>query len=70
MENYLTSDLHPTGIALFDGFETLLKDLSEEDESMISGGSRSNSRPKRRKRPVRNRRRNQRINRNASNSRS
>ena len=32
-------DLHPDGSALFSGSESFLTDLSQEDESMITGGT-------------------------------
>lgn len=32
-------DLHPAGSALFSGSENFLTDLSQEDESMITGGT-------------------------------
>ena len=32
-------DLHPAGSALFSGSESFLTDLSQEDESMITGGT-------------------------------
>jgi hypothetical protein len=61
------SDLHPVGIDLFDGFDGLVQDLSEDDEVTISGGGRSRSRSnsdrrrKRRRRRRRLRRRRQRT---------
>lgn len=42
MPNYSMNDLHPAGAALFFDTESFLKDLSEEDESMLTGG-RANS---------------------------
>jgi hypothetical protein len=63
------SSLSPAGASLFFGAENFLKDLSEADESAITGGNRSRSgRPKRRRRPKAKRRRRQ-I-RSRSNSRS
>ncbi len=32
-------DLHPAGSALFSGSESFMRDLSEADESMITGGT-------------------------------
>jgi hypothetical protein len=62
MNNQPILDLQPAGLDLFNGFDTLIKDLSETDESMISGGGRSNSnsnsgRRRPRRRPKRRRRR-------------
>lgn len=36
-------DLHPAGSALFSGSESFMRDLSEADESMITGGTDYNS---------------------------
>ncbi|MBE9100339.1 hypothetical protein [Vacuolonema iberomarrocanum] len=44
MPEVQTSELNPTGLALFTDAETFLTDLSEEHESMISGGGTSISR--------------------------
>ena len=41
MPEVQTSELNPTGLALFTDAETFLTDLSEEHESMISGGGTS-----------------------------
>lgn len=52
------TELHPAGTSLLFGAESFLKDLSEEDESIITGGKRSNSgRPKRKRRRAKRRRR-------------
>lgn len=40
MDNSLTSELRPAGTALFSGFGSFIRDLSENDESMITGGGR------------------------------
>lgn len=60
MANNLNPDLHLAGSALLLGESSFLRDLSEEDEALITGGGRSNSnsrsgRPKRR-RPKKRRR--------------
>ncbi|PSB62112.1 hypothetical protein C7B61_14970 [filamentous cyanobacterium CCP1] len=61
-----------TGVSLFAGAESFLKDLSEEDESSITGGKRSRSgrlkRRRRRRRLRRLRARRRRIARSRSNS--
>lgn len=68
MVNPLTSELNPAGLALFFGAESFLKDLSEADEAIVTGGKRSNSsRPKRKRRVKRKKRR---PARSRSNSRS
>ncbi len=62
--------LHSTGAFLFSGTESFLTDLSEENESSITGGRRSRSdrlRRRRRRRIARMRRR-RRIVRNRSNT--
>lgn len=58
MPNNLMSDLNPAGLELFSDSETFLRDLSEADEAVVTGGKRSNSnsRRRRRRRPVRRRR--------------
>ncbi|MBE9180901.1 hypothetical protein IQ268_20285 [Oculatella sp. LEGE 06141] len=74
MSHDVISELAPAGSALFSDFDSFLNDLSEEDESMIAGGARSNSnsgrrRPRRkpirrrRRRPIRNRNRKRNISR-------
>lgn len=68
MDCMSSPDLRPVGADLFNGFEGLMQDLSEADEAMISGGSRSNS-GRRKQRQKRRRRRRQRV-RNNSNSRT
>lgn len=50
-------NLYPAGSGLLLGENSFLNDLSEEDESMISGGKRSNSRSGRRPKRRRQRRR-------------
>lgn len=60
MNTNSTTDIRPTGLALFSNSESFLKDLTEEDESFISGGDRSDSRSRsgrRRRRPARRPRR-------------
>jgi hypothetical protein len=49
MANDLT-DLRPIGSSLLFGADSFLSDLSEEDESVISGGRGSNSNRSRRRR--------------------
>lgn len=51
MTNNLTSELRPAGTDLFSGFGSFIRDLSENDESMIAGGGgpKSNSKSGRRK---------------------
>ncbi len=49
-------DLRPSGADLFEGFEDLIRDLSEEEESTVSGGRRSISRSRLRRRRQRSRR--------------
>lgn len=69
----LNPELYPAGSALLLGPDSFLKDLSEEDESMIGGGkrSRTNSRSERRRRRKRRRRKNRRrANRSRSCSRT
>ena len=39
MANNLISDRHPAGSALFSGSESFMTDLSQEDESIIAGGT-------------------------------
>lgn len=68
MMNCLNPDLHLAGAALLLGENSFLRDLSEEDEAMITGGARSNSNSGRR-RPKRRRRRRA-PNRSRSRSRS
>lgn len=70
MVNPLTTELHPAGASLLFGSESFLKDLSEEDESIITGGKRSNSNSGRRKRKRRRAKRRRRQIRSRSNSRS
>lgn len=67
MANNLTPDLRPAGSALLLGANSFLQDLSEEDEAMITGGDRSNSRSGR---PKRRRRRRRRKSRSRSRSRT
>jgi hypothetical protein len=57
MVNNLNPDLHPAGSSLFLGANSFLRDLSEEDEALITGGARSNSRSGRRPKRRRNRKR-------------
>jgi hypothetical protein len=59
MDTNSISDIRPTGLALFSSSESFLTDLTEEDESLITGGDRSNSNsgPRRRRRPARRPRR-------------
>lgn len=56
MNKFLIQDSDPAGLALFSGAETFLRDLSEEEEAIISGGKRSNSNSRRRPRRRRRRR--------------
>ncbi len=51
------SELQPIGSSLLFGSESFLSALSEEDESVITGGRGSNSSRSRRRRPRRRRRR-------------
>ncbi|NJO80085.1 MAG: hypothetical protein HC827_17260 [Cyanobacteria bacterium RM1_2_2] len=57
MANNLNPDLQLAGLTLLSGENSFLKDLSEEDEAMITGGDRSNSNSGRRPRRRRRRRR-------------
>lgn len=66
MVNNLKPDLHLAGSSLLLGENSFLRDLSEEDEALITGGARSNSRSGRRKQ----RRRKQRRRRGGSRSRT
>lgn len=68
MPEVRTPESNPTGLALFTDAETFLTDLSEDHESMISGGGSSISRSdlvrrrrQRRRRRIRIRRRRIRI---------
>jgi hypothetical protein len=55
MKDKLIDNLTPAGTSLFNGFDSFMRDLSEHDEAVISGGANSNSRsrPKKRRRPRR-----------------
>jgi hypothetical protein len=72
MANDLNLDQYPLGSVLFSDSESFIRDLTEEDESVMVGGKRSrsnsNSDKKRRKRKKRRRRKNKR--RSRSNSRT
>jgi hypothetical protein len=60
MDTNSISDIRPTGLALFSNSESFLTDLTEEDESLITGGDRSDSDSgprRRRRRPARRPRR-------------
>lgn len=57
MINNLNPDLHPAGSSLLLGENSFLRDLSEEDEALITGGARSNSRSGRRPKRRRKKRR-------------
>ncbi|MBI4782990.1 MAG: hypothetical protein HY785_16960 [Oscillatoriophycideae cyanobacterium NC_groundwater_1537_Pr4_S-0.65um_50_18] len=70
MVSLLTDELYPAGASLFSGSESFLKDLSEEDESAISGGKRSQSGRAKKKKKRRVRRARRRVVRSRSNSRS
>ncbi|HEY9627454.1 MAG TPA: hypothetical protein V6C84_09145 [Coleofasciculaceae cyanobacterium] len=71
MVSLLTDELYPAGASLFSGSESFLKDLSEEDESAITGGKRSQSgRAKKKKKKRRVKRARRRVARSRSNSRS
>ena len=58
MNDRSISDARPAGLGLLNTSESFLKDLSEMDEALITGGARSNSNSggRRRRRPVRRRR--------------
>lgn len=55
MDKSFVQELNPAGLALFSGTENFLQDLSQEEESTISGGKRSNSRSGRPRRRARRR---------------
>ncbi|MBW4658220.1 MAG: hypothetical protein KME15_06070 [Drouetiella hepatica Uher 2000/2452] len=71
MVSPLIDELYPAGMSLFLGSESFLKDLSEEDESTITGGKRSQSgRSNKRKKKRRVRKARRRVVRSRSNSNS